>query len=393
MALPEHAAAINITVDYSYDTLNFFNTQQKRDALQAAANRYSNVITESLSGASLLNDSTDPRIGFHHPGTGVFHEVSPATGTGTDAIFGAGGGAANEYRGPWSIAANEWILYAGGRPLSVAGEGGTGTGTNFTSVFTSGSSHINRGFRATGSVNHLPVWGGSITFDSDGSTNWHFDPNTTPGGGTLDFYSIALHEIGHALGLSATSTDWDSLKSGAQFQGPQTIAAYNADNGTAVTFINQESSTNRHWDDGAYESRIFQNGSPKLVATVGTGALQDLLMEPTANFTATVKRFELTNVDVGALRDLGWSTLPQVTTQPGDYNKDGIVNAADYVVFAKGLADGDYATWRSNFGESTPGVSPANSPHLAAVPEPASLFLLLLLSSPLFFSRRPASRW
>jgi hypothetical protein len=371
LVLSSSTRAINITISYQYDTNNFFNTQQKKDVLQAAASRFSSVITESLTAESLLDNNVDGRIGFTHPGTGLQHEISAAASTASDfLVTNAGAGPANEYRGPWSIGASEWILYAGGRNLTSAAEGGTGTGTNLTTVFSDGGSHINRGFRATGTVQNLPVWGGVISFDTMG-TAWHFDPNTTPGAGTIDFYSIALHEIGHALGLSAASTDWDILKSGSNFQGAETIAAYNADNGTSVSSINQVSSTNRHWQDGVYDSRIFANGDPKLNSTVGLAGMQDLLMEPTANFTASVKRFELTNVDVAALRDLGWSTLPQLAAPDGDYNNNGIIDAADYVVWRKGQADGDYNLWRSNFGETVSGSG-------GSVPEPSSVLLLAL---------------
>jgi hypothetical protein len=376
------ALAINITVDYRYDTNGFFDPvlfQHRRDALTAAADRFSGVITETLTAASLQNNSTDPRIGFTHPGTGMAnYQVSPATDSGNDALVTAGGGSpANHYRGPWSIAANEWILYAGARPLSSAAEGGTGTGLNFTTVFNSGSSHLNRGFRSSGSVNNLPVWGGVVSFDND-STNWHFDPATMPPAGSTDFYSIALHEIGHVLGLSSGWNEWTSKTSGVQFLGPNAVATYNGDNGTSLTGLNQVSVPNRHWQDGAYDSRIFQNANPHLVATVGTGNLQDLLMEPTANFTGAIRRFELTNVDVAALRDIGWSTVPQIEVQPGDYNGNGIVDAADYVVWRKGLADGNYATWRANFGESLSGAGSASFE--AGAPEPASAALAAIVA-------------
>ena len=42
------ASAIDIRIDYTYDSNNFFNTQMKRDSLEAAAARYSAVITSSL---------------------------------------------------------------------------------------------------------------------------------------------------------------------------------------------------------------------------------------------------------------------------------------------------------------------------------------------------------
>jgi hypothetical protein len=379
---PEAALAINIRVDYSYDNSpagTFFNTQQKKDALEAAAARFSAIITTSLTSQSLPDNQLDPRIGFFHPTTGEYHEVSPAHGPESDVVRTApGGNTADEYRKPWTIPQNQWILYAGGRPLpsGVAGEGGTGTGTNITTVFQAEDSHLSRGFRATSEQDSLPVWGGAITFDSDGSTAWHFDLNTPAPLAKVDFYSVALHEIGHALGLSASNwRDWNRWTPAAQFTGPVARAAYNADNGTSLSGLNVTG--DEHWQDGAYDSYIFHNGNPNYVGTVGPGVKQDLMMEPTAHFTVPIRRFELTNVDVAALRDIGWSTIPQIDAPspiPGDYNNDGEVDVADYVVFRKaGLTTGTYTIWRQNFGES-------NGAGGNAVPEPATVAMLLIAS-------------
>ncbi len=377
--LGETTWAINIMIDYRYDTNGFFTNQQPRkDALQAAADRFSEIITDSLTAASLGDNSTDPRIGFNHPGTGASFEVSSANSAASDALSSCMNCyAANEYRGSWSIAANEWILYAGGRSLTSSAIGGTGTGLNFDSVFTSGSSHLNRGFRTSGSSMRLPVWGGAISFDNDG-TNWHFGLNTPAPAGTVDFYSIALHEIGHALGLNTNWLDWKNVDAG-HYLGPNAVNAYNADNGTSVSNLNEVGGPpppdyNPHWQDGAYDSFIFHNGGPNYVGTVGPGVSQDLIMEPIAHFTQSVKRFELTNVEVAALKDTGWSVLPTINALPGDYNENGVVDTADYVVWRKGFAPGNYATWRANFRETSGGGLADSSGNMsAAVPEPSSL--------------------
>jgi hypothetical protein len=76
----------------------------------------------------------------------------------------------------------------------------------------------------------------------------------------------------------------------------------------------------------------------------------------------------------------------------GDYNGNGVVDAADYVVWRNSLgsttalaADGsgnhlvdqaDYDLWRSNFGRSASGAGSAETPS-SAVPEPATVELVL----------------
>jgi phospholipase/lecithinase/hemolysin len=64
---------------------------------------------------------------------------------------------------------------------------------------------------------------------------------------------------------------------------------------------------------------------------------------------------------------------------PGDFNDDGAVDAADYVVWRQGLGtiytQDDFDTWRANFGQTAGGRASSNSP--ASVPEPAAASILL----------------
>jgi hypothetical protein len=91
----------------------------------------------------------------------------------------------------------------------------------------------------------------------------------------------------------------------------------------------------------------------------------------------------------------------------GDYNRDGIVDAADYVVWRRGLGEsvtaysgadgdgdgmiggGDYDVWRAYFGATDDAaVSPATS----AVPEPESLLLVTCALGFMFRSWRRTAR-
>jgi hypothetical protein len=78
---------------------------------------------------------------------------------------------------------------------------------------------------------------------------------------------------------------------------------------------------------------------------------------------------------------------------PGDYNQNGVVDAADYVLWrdqlgssaalpnddTTGVGNDDYTRWRSNFGQSGSGGGAALS--ASAVPEPATIMLLLMVTT------------
>jgi T5SS/PEP-CTERM-associated repeat protein len=74
---------------------------------------------------------------------------------------------------------------------------------------------------------------------------------------------------------------------------------------------------------------------------------------------------------------------------PGDYNDDGVVDAADYTVWrdrsgeedslpnddSPGVGPDDYDRWKQHFGESTGGGAVAGGADSSSVPEPLAIFL------------------
>jgi hypothetical protein len=80
---------------------------------------------------------------------------------------------------------------------------------------------------------------------------------------------------------------------------------------------------------------------------------------------------------------------------PGDFNNDGTVDAADYVVWRKSNGTPQqYADWRANFGASSDGSSASSAISELAAPEPSSIVLLAFLWGPIvdtcrFFRRLP----
>jgi hypothetical protein len=76
-------------------------------------------------------------------------------------------------------------------------------------------------------------------------------------------------------------------------------------------------------------------------------------------------------------------TVTGLASLAGDFNSDGSVDAADYVLWRKTAGSPmSYAAWKTSFGAS--GGSGGNSP---SVPEPTALLLFAIASCGLAFTR------
>jgi hypothetical protein len=101
--------------------------------------------------------------------------------------------------------------------------------------------------------------------------------------------------------------------------------------------------------------------------------------------------FALRDAHSGSLLFLGRLNEPEIASissvapvSDGDFNGDGIVDGADYVVWRKhDRTPAGYDQWRANFGRTL--ESPLN--FQTTVPEPASLTLLLMTVVVPFFRR------
>jgi uncharacterized protein YjbI with pentapeptide repeats len=86
--------------------------------------------------------------------------------------------------------------------------------------------------------------------------------------------------------------------------------------------------------------------------------------------------------DLSKLYTTGEVTLTSLAAIPGDFNNNGVVDTADYIIWRK--TDGTpagYNAWRAHFGQP-PGSGATGSASASpnAVPEPASLSLLLFIA-------------
>ena len=256
------ASALTLNFDFSYDSNNFFSDPARKNVLLSAGSYFESILNDNLTaiqsgGINHFNAT------FSHPGTGAQTTIND-----------------------FSVAADTLTIFAGGRMLSgsTLGQGGPGGySASGTFAFLDNAKKRGQAGETQGpTATDFAPWGGSITFDTD--STWYFDtdPSTTEAFSGNDFYSVALHELGHLLGLGIADSWYANISSvGNVFTGTASVASY----GSPVPLT----STGSHW----------ANGTTSLVG----GVSQEAAMDPSIT-TGTRKVF--TDLDNAALADIGW---------------------------------------------------------------------------------------
>jgi hypothetical protein len=159
-----------------------------------------------------------------------------------------------------------------------------------------------------------------------------------------------------------------------------------------------------HLDDYGHVSIWIETTDPgaatlTLPTALGTADAEfNLLVDDNGS---TLRRYDFANAPAGRYLVLfftnGDSFFPggqelRLFTAPdlsGDFNHDGSVDAADYVVWRKtGGTPQEYAIWRANFGRSF--GSGAGAHANAIVPEPATAMSMLIAATLVMCVRHPS---
>lgn len=259
--------ALTINFDYRYDHGNYFAEQNRRDVLEHAASFYSGF-TDTLTPVTPggLNSWTarikNPSPGYD--GYAFYTLDNLAIETNTLTIFAGAGSAAG--------------FPVLGQASSISIQSATGS-SEFVSNLASRGQGVTEG---SGAVDYGPL-GGSIWFNSD--PDWYFAIDDSDlSAGKADFFTTAIHEIGHILGYGIADSWYNQIDENDLFIGAAAISVY----GQAVATTGTS-----HWAEGVMS---YYQGQP-----------QEVMMDPSTPYG---QRQYPTTLDMAGLADIGWQITP-----------------------------------------------------------------------------------
>lgn len=269
---------MEIKFDYRFDTNGFF-TEERKAALELAGDIWSDLLQDDFAPVPVGAEFT-----IQNPQKGTDETIVLEEAIDDLVIFV---GASSE---PFNGVSVENAVSETGNLSSLAQAQYDGVDLQ-GDIF---QRRISSNFRQEGAVTDFEPWVGTISFTTDPAPEWDFSLSN-PDSGKYDFVSIALHEIGHILGVG-TAPIFKVLGAGRAFDG---VNAQEVTDGNAIPL---EASLD-HISEGFRDNSV----------------LLDSILEP--------GRQSPSEIDLATLADIGYEIagftkqgeLPEIATAEGEF--------------------------------------------------------------------------
>ncbi len=302
----------------------------------------------------------------------------------------------------------------GAGTLIVSGDGGAATGNALVVPFVNSTMNVNAGMvemrgpsLSTANLPGVTTWnvdsGAALLVSSGrfstGTVNVATGGNFSIAGGSTDLASINLTGTGN-ISFTGGTLHAQTIQGNLTNQGG-TLAPGNSPGSTAIVGnYDQHSGGELDIEIGGMVAgtdfdAVSITGNALLGGLVDVSLINGFTPTPGQTFTiltggsVTYNGLALSGSAASSFYLLiGPSSVTlQAAGLPGDYNFDGAVDGADYVVWRKapGYLPMHYDLWRSHFGQ--PGGSGSGAAINSSVPEPTAALLLFCGSLPLLGRR------
>lgn len=295
--------ALNIVIDYSIDSNEFFGAQnpngfvgaqQARNTIEAAADFFSQILDDDFDAITPSGRNSWSAVFFDPSNSGSIISLPNLT-----------------------IEADSVVIFVGGQSFAgdTLGQGSQGffsaSGSNawLDNLFRRGEQGATRFSEnpiqpwESSAPDETAFWGGSLTFDNDNLASsardgytWNFDHTVDPLPDEADFYSFALHEIAHVLGFGTADSFRTHVVGDTPFERRFDGEAAVAENGGMEVLLETGIDPPGHFIQGQ-TSNVF-----------GTNTLQETLLDPSILLGS---RELLTELDVAVFSDMGFTVVPE----------------------------------------------------------------------------------
>ena len=272
---------MKIEFDYSFDTDGFFDNSQRRAALEFAGDIWSNLLDDDFRSIPVGAEFT-----VTNPNTGT-PETIVLTSEIDDLLIFVGSGTLQQDDSTVGLKNSNYHLKvcecSNCCDLSNRGildtEDGFDTDGLLAQAQVNGTDivgdifqrRVSSNFRDTGEVTDFEPWVGTISFNPSEDIDWNFNLEDT-NDSQIDFVSVALHEIGHILGIGVAPI-FDALGAGGTFVGAN---ALNLSDNSGIPLERDLSHIAEGFDDDSTLLDPFLNENRSLPSNFDLAILADI---------------------------------------------------------------------------------------------------------------------